>query len=211
MAYKHANLPPNSTPPNPIPDGHFQIHTPAPTDIWRKPPGHDVFNAPMTYKALPISSFKRARVTATGDWKTLYDQGGLVLVLPAKKAGAQKRWVKCGIEFYNDVPRMSVVAADEWADWSLSPLSGADEAAGRMTVEAERDQKGDGSWGSVLRISLVDQERGRMMPIREITWAFHDLDEAEEMWVGVFAAKPTRDERDELVVNFEKFEIETRE
>jgi hypothetical protein len=29
--------------------------------------------------------------------------------------------------------------------------------------------------------------------------------------VGVFAAKPTKDERDELIVTIEKFEIETRE
>jgi uncharacterized protein len=118
--------------------------------------------------------------------------------------------VKCGIEFYNSVPRMSVVAADEWADWSLLPLSGADEAAGRMTVEVERERKTDGKWGTVLRIYLVDTERGKM-PIREVTWAFHGVDEEEEMWVGVFAAKPTKDERDGLVVTFEGFEIETRE
>jgi uncharacterized protein len=210
MTYQHANQPPNTTPPQPVPDGSFKIHAPAPTDIWRKPPNLDVFNAPITYKSLPISSFKRARATVTGEWKTLYDQGGLVLVFPPRKSGTQKRWVKCGIEFYNNVPRMSVVAADEWADWSLLPLSGADEVAGRMTVEVEREREEDGSWGSVLRICLVDGERGRML-IREITWAFHDLDEREEMWVGVFAAKPTRDERDELVVTIEKFEIETRD
>ena len=198
-------------PPQPVPDGPFTIHTPAPTDIWRKPPSRDVFDAPVTYKSLPISTFKRARVTATGDWKTLYDQGGLVLVLPPKKSSSQKRWVKCGIEFYDGVPRMSVVAADKWADWSLLPLSGPDEAAGRMTVEVERQQEKDGRWGSVLKIYLVEGERGSRMPIREITWVFHDLDETEDMWVGVFAAKPTRDERDELVVTIEKFEVEMRD
>jgi regulation of enolase protein 1 (concanavalin A-like superfamily) len=181
----------------------------APTDIWRKPPNLDVFNAPIVSKSIPISSFKSVRVSASGEWSTLYDQGGLVLVLPAKKSGTQKRWVKTGIEFYNNKPRMSVVAADEWADWSLLPLSAEDERAGKMTVVMERELEG-GVWNSVLRVSLVD-EKGNKMPIREVTWAFHDLDETDEMVVGVYAAKPTKDDREELLVSFEGFEIEYRE
>lgn len=39
---------------------------------------------------------------------------------------------------------MSVVAADEWADWSLLPLSKEDEAKGSMTVAFEREEE-DGS------------------------------------------------------------------
>jgi len=61
----------------------------------------------------------------------------------------------------------------------------------------------------VLRISLVD-EKGDKMPIREITWAYHDLDEDDEILAGVYAAKPTKDERNGLLVNFERFEIEYR-
>lgn len=34
---------------------------------------------------------------------------------------------------------MSVVAADKWADWSLLPPSSADEQAGKVTVEVERE------------------------------------------------------------------------
>jgi regulation of enolase protein 1 (concanavalin A-like superfamily) len=60
-------------------------------------------------------------VSETGEWSTLYDQGGLILVLPAKKSGTQKRWMKTGIEFYHNKLCMSVVAADGWADWSFSP------------------------------------------------------------------------------------------
>lgn len=61
-----------------------------------------------------------------------------------------------------------------------------------------------------MKVYLVDEEPGSM-PIREITWVFHDLDENEEMWVGVFAAKPTKDEREDLVVNLEGFEIKFRD
>ena len=105
---------------------------------------------------------------------------------------------------------MSVVAADQWADWSLLPLSEADEKDGKMTVEMEREQEKDGSWGSVLRILLVG-ENGEKMPIREVTWAFHDVDESEEMWVGMMAAKPTKDEREELIVTLEGFAIQYRD
>lgn len=86
----------------------------------------------MISKSIRSSSFKSARVSASGEWNTLYDQGGLVLVFPPKKPGTQKRWIKTGIEFYNNKPKMSVVAADEWADWSLLPLSAGDERAGKM-------------------------------------------------------------------------------
>jgi hypothetical protein len=76
-------------------------------------------------------------------------------------------------------------------------------------VEMERERE-DGVWGSVLRISLID-EKGDKMPIREVTWAFHNLDEDDEILVGVYAAKPTKDERNELLVNFEGFELEYRD
>jgi hypothetical protein len=191
------------------PGSKTSLSATAPTDIWRKPPNLDVFNAPIISKSIPISAFKSVRVSASGEWSTLYDQGGLVLVLPPKRAGTQKRWVKSGIEFYNNKPRMSIVAADEWADWSLLPLSAEDERAGKMTVVMERELE-DGVWNSVLRISLVD-EKGGKMPIREVTWAFHDLGADDEMLIGVYAAKPTKDDRDELLVNFEGFEIEYKE
>lgn len=104
---------------------------------------------------------------------------------------------------------MSVVSADAWSDWSLLPLSTSDEKAGRMTVEMERDVEEDGSWGPVLRILLVGDD-GEKLPIREVTWAFHDLDEDAEMWIGVYAAKPIKDERDELVVKLSDFKLELR-
>ncbi|KAF4612835.1 hypothetical protein G7Y89_g15537 [Cudoniella acicularis] len=208
MEFKHANILPSKAP-SPNPDGTFTLSTTAPTDIWRIPPTRDDFNAPIIYLSIPVSSFKSARVTAQGAWKTQYDQGGLVVVLPPKKGSAQKRWVKTGIEFYNGKPRMSAVAATESADWSLLPLSAEDEAAGKMTVEIERDQE-DGTWGNTLRI-LYAAAGGEKIAIRELPWAFYDLDESEEMWVGMFAAKPTVDENKELVVNFEGFAVEKRD
>jgi regulation of enolase protein 1 (concanavalin A-like superfamily) len=134
-------------------------------------------------------------------------------VLPPKKSSAnpeQKRWVKTGIEFYHGRPFMSVVAADEWADWSLVPLSGAIAHKGKVTVEIERDMEEDGKLGSMLRV-LMAEENGNKTPVREVTWAFHNIDEEEEIWISMFAAKPTKCELKELLVRFEGFEIERTE
>lgn len=137
-------------------------------------------------------------------------------MLPATKSStdvterAQKRWVKAGIEFYDGKPMMSVVAADRWADWSLLPLeAGEDEKEGKMTVVVEREREEDGEFGSVLRVLKVGRD-GKRTPIREVTWAFHDADEEAEMWVGMFGAKPTESEVEELVVRLEGFEVERR-
>lgn len=209
MSFEYVNFPASQQLPTFDSEGKITLKTTAKTDVWRKLPAHDVFNAPFMYNSLPISRFKSARVVATGEWKTLYDQGGLMIVLPSTKSRptAQKRWIKTGIEFYHDKPMMSVVAADLWADWSLLPLSAEAEKAGRMSVVVEREED-DGKWSSVLKISLVGKDGAT--PIREVTWAFHDLDEGEEMWVGMAVARPTSGRTDELVVSFEDFHIETR-
>ncbi|KAL9111394.1 MAG: hypothetical protein Q9187_007933, partial [Circinaria calcarea] len=52
------------------------------TDVWKKPPSTDHFNAPILHRTIPLSSFTKARVAVTANWKQLYDQGGLILVLP---------------------------------------------------------------------------------------------------------------------------------
>jgi hypothetical protein len=53
------------------------------------PPEISTFNAPLIYKKISLSSFQRVRVTVSADWKTLYDQGGLVFILPSEGDGAK--------------------------------------------------------------------------------------------------------------------------
>jgi uncharacterized protein len=209
MALKYSNCDPLTSLPT-GPSSTFSLIAKSPTDIWRKPPSTDIFNAPIIYKSFPISSFRRARITVSADWKTLYDQGGLLFVIPGKgdsNSGDQKRrWIKTGIELYCGRPCMSVVVADHWADWSLSSLpEGAD---GKVTVEIEREIK-HGKLDGTMRVSVVGESQQKT-PIREVTSAFWDVDESQECWVGAFAAKPTRDDSLEcLKVDFTGFEIET--
>jgi regulation of enolase protein 1 (concanavalin A-like superfamily) len=214
--YHHLNFPPNTPLPDPTSSGSVTITTPSGTDIWRKPPSLNSFSAPIIYRSLAISAFKSARVTLTTSLKTLYDQGGLLLLFPSTSSSpSTSSWLKTGLEYYASKPMMSVVAtsASSYSDWSLLPLpspSTSTSTSASTTVEVEREQEKDGSYGSVLRVSLVGAG-GSKMPVREVTWAFHGLDESEEMWVGMMAAKPTKGEGDEeLSVRFEGFEIVTR-
>ena len=96
----------------------FKLTTSASIDIWRKPPSLDVFNAPILYKPILISSFRRARVTVSANWQTLYDQGGLVFIMP--QADGSKKWIKSGIEYYKDEVFVSTVAADNVRIYALN-------------------------------------------------------------------------------------------
>ncbi|KAL8915326.1 MAG: hypothetical protein Q9171_000196 [Xanthocarpia ochracea] len=191
----------------------FTIHTPPQTDIWRKPqPLTNSFNAPRYLTTLPLKELKSVQVTVKGTWKTLYDQGGLLLVIPpsaaGEEAGEREKWIKTGIEFYGGSPHISAVACDRWADWSLLPLpaSSTDEVKIRMEREVTA---ATGEKSSTMWIRYLNSTRGDWMPVREIAWAFERDDEYVQL--GVYAAKPTPDEGDkdaELQVEFCGLEIE---
>lgn len=184
---------------------HIKLSTPPNTDIWRPSATEDRFNAPFIYTALPSSTFTSVRATISSDWKTLYDQGGLLLVWPCASDPTKHKWVKLGIEYFTGKPLLGVVGCDRYADWSVCPLPMA--GATHATLEAVRE-------GTTLWVYLVFDEERR--PLREIKWAFLEEREAEaEMWVGVYAAKPTVEEGDErgekgIEVVFRDFELQTK-
>jgi len=174
----------------------FSITASPNTDIWAKPPSTSRFNAPILYRTIPISSFKRARVALTAGWKSLYDQGGLVLV--ASGPDGDRKWVKTGIELTEGKPHISTVAKDNWADWSLLPIPSGSNAA---TIELVKEP--DGS----LWVYFV--EGITRAPVREITW-FFDRDDKTELWVGVYAARPA-EEGGDLIVQFRHLVLEVTE
>lgn len=178
----------------------FTITAPPSTDIWRKPPSTHSFTAPILHCTLPLSTFSKARVAVSAKWGTLYDQGGLILVLP--QPDGTNKWVKTGIEFVHGQANVSTVAADRWADWSLLPL--ANEEGSSVTVEMAKEK--DGSlWVYVI-------EGVKRKPIREVTWVFEEFKQEgegeRECWVGAYAAKPSKD-GEGLEVNFGHLVIET--
>lgn len=181
----------------------FTISPDYPTDIWSKPgpPEVTTFNAPIIYKTLPLSKFQRVRVTATADWGTLYDQGGLVFVLPSSVEGQAGKWIKTGVEFYSGEVYVSTVVKDNWADWSL--VQAGVKGGKEVTLELERDAKEGTLW-----IYVIDGEK--RIPLREVTWVLSEKE--QEIWVGVYAATPTteRGGRGKLVVEFRDWELEVR-
>lgn len=179
----------------------FTITAPPATDIWRKPPSTNRFSAPILHRTLPLSSFSKARLAVSAKWDTLYDQGGLILVLP--QADGKHKWIKTGIEFAYGKANVSTVAADRWADWSLLALS--NEGGSSVTVEMVKED--DGS----LWVYVIEGVERR--PIREVTWVFADGEDGaqgeRECWVGAYAAKPS-DQGQALEVSFGHLVIETK-
>ncbi|KFY36747.1 hypothetical protein V495_07629 [Pseudogymnoascus sp. VKM F-4514 (FW-929)] len=194
--FKSTNFDGATPPPS---SNSFTISPNYPTDIWSKPgpPEVTTFDAPIIYKAIPLSKFQRARVTATADWGTLYDQGGLVFVLPSSVEGQAGKWIKTGVEFYNGEVFVSTVVKDRWADWSL--VQAGVKGGNEVTLEMVREN--DTMW-----IYAIDGEK--KIPLREVTWVLSEKE--QEVWVGVYSATPTteRNGRGKLVVEFKDWELE---
>ncbi len=191
MSFKFANY--SNPAPSELPND-FTVSAKAKTDLWEKPPSTHSFNCPILYQTIKLSSFKKARVAVTAEWKELYDQGGLCIII--NNADGSRKWVKSGIEFLDNAPHISAVATDRWSDWSLSSMPS--EGGTGATIEMCKGK--DGS----LWLYLL--EGVKRCPIREVTW-FFEGDGKEECWVGVYAAKPS--ESGELEVSFSHLMIET--
>lgn len=189
--FKFSNT--DQTPPSELPID-FTITAPPGTDIWKKPPSTNAFNAPILHHTIPVSSFAKARVAVTADWKHLYDQGGLILVLP--QADGSKKWIKTGIEFVDGKAMISTVVTDRYADWSLQPLP----QAGGNSVTVEMERAGVSLW--VYVIQGVERR-----PIRKVAWVFEEGNVKGECWVGAYAAKPSQEGGD-LEVTFGHLVVE---
>jgi regulation of enolase protein 1 (concanavalin A-like superfamily) len=200
VPFKYANS--SQTPPSRAAT-QFQLTVHASKDIWRKPgpPKIEVFNAPILYKSFALSFFQRVRVTVSAPWSTLYDQGGLVFILPESSDGTRK-WIKSGIEFYKNEVYVSTVVADRWADWSLVQTGLKD--GNEVTLEFERNKEEGTLW-----IYVVDGDK--KIPVREVTWILSEGGDDKECWVGVYAAKPTVSAvgtEQGLVVDFKGWELD---
>ncbi|TPX17065.1 uncharacterized protein E0L32_012278 [Thyridium curvatum] len=210
----------------------FTIKAAPNTDIWRKPPTTDVFNAPTAIPAGhspprttgPLSSFRSARATFSFSPSQQYDQAGLLLSLRRRGGGGAststsaassgskpEKWIKTGVEYYYAKPLVSTVACDGWADWSVAPLSGTPGAttAEGVTIEvvAEGDDKGRSFW--VYQVLLGSGEGdAQKVPLREICWVAAKQEEWD-LSVEAMAARPeAKATTDELSVEFREFDVQ---
>ncbi|KAM0464951.1 hypothetical protein ACHAPV_001942 [Trichoderma viride] len=186
----------------------FTFSSPANTDVWKKPPSHDVFTAP--YHSLsknPFSQFQSASLSFTTTYTHQFDQAGLILILTKPSApSTPRKWIKTGVELFDNQSRLSTVCCDNWADWSVANASSAEDIkAGRkaVTILVERLDAHD---GSCLWVYRVDGET--KVPMREICWPYgEDGGKGWELEIGALVARPTKDTEDELEVKFQDFQV----
>ncbi|PTB64448.1 hypothetical protein BBK36DRAFT_1171015 [Trichoderma citrinoviride] len=191
------------------------IDVPPDTDIWRPALSKHNFTAPYLYTAVPASRFQSVQVTVTAPWKTLYDQGGLVLSFPNKhNSPNRERFIKAGIELNDGAPALGVVATDILSDWSLSPIITEQQPQttgenAKATILVERD--GTDAW-----VYVLENQGSTRRALRQVIWAFNEDDAqglAREVEVGIYGAKPTEESgeghaRDGIAVTFSGFALE---
>lgn len=96
----------------------FVMQVPAQTDYWRiSHYGFTVDDAPFYY-ALYGGEFE-AKVKITGNYKTTFDQMGLMLRVD------HENWIKAGIEYVDGKQNVSTVVTHKTSDWSVVELSDA--------------------------------------------------------------------------------------
>lgn len=159
----------------------FTMTTDDKTDFWRetyygftRDSGH--------FLGFPAADGFTATIRIQGEFRTLYDQAGLMVRID------DKRWVKTGVEFTDGELFLSTVVTDGKSDWSVSqPFKELEDfylrvtlAKGALRIQASRD----GSFWPLLRLAPF--------PV------------ADAYEVGPTACTP---ERSGLAIRFLEFEI----
>lgn len=201
----------------------FNLSAGPDTDLWKKPPTTDIFNgtshttalthgplsltaaAPFkTHSSNPLSKFRSATVTFTATYTRRYDQAGLLFRLT--HPSQPRKWVKTGIELYEGLPRLSTVSCDNWADWSVGPVPGADDiAVGKKSVSVQVRSEGDEN-GRSWWVYHVDGET--KTPLREICWVADGQYADWNLEVAALVARPAKEGEGDLEAKFDGFEVE---
>ncbi|KAK4495684.1 hypothetical protein PRZ48_012952 [Zasmidium cellare] len=167
----------------------FTITAPPETDIWRRSDTDDVFTAPTLYRTLPSTTFKSLTVTIFAPWKTQYDQGGLILAFPSPSSTETEtkgmKWIKAGIEYFSNACVLGVVGTDRYSDWSISPMKQEFHQKAKFKVVRE---------GETVWVYAKQEGTEELQAVREVKWAFMEGRLEGSVWVGVYAAKPKKDE-----------------
>lgn len=134
-------------------------------------------------------------------------------MLHLTRAGSTDRWLKTGVEFYQDKVYLSTVSTLTYSDWSITPPTTGDNVKS-TTIEVRRevDELGSSLW--VYELVLGDSgEVLERQPLREVTWFLAEED-GWEVSVSAMAARPAKKESvvgtKELAVKFEGAEVDVR-
>ncbi len=157
------------------------IHTPPKTDFWRITHyGFTVDDAPFYYGV--YGGEFEAKVKIAGDYKTTFDQMGLMLRMD------HKNWIKAGIEFVDGKMNVSTVVTHNTSDWSVLELN---EAPALIWMKALR------RLDAIQVFYSLDDQVYKMI---RTCW-FQDNTPVQ---VGLMAASP---DGDGFTATFEHFEV----
>lgn len=91
------------------------------TDYWRQTHyGFTVDDGPFFYRE--HGNEFEVSVKIKGDYKTIYDQMGLMLRIN------EKHWIKTGIEYVDGIYNFSTVATNDYSSWNIVALKGKPDA-----------------------------------------------------------------------------------
>jgi regulation of enolase protein 1 (concanavalin A-like superfamily) len=153
----------------------------AKTDFWRKT--HYGFirdNGNFYYREIQGNFL--AQVKITGQYKSLYDQAGLML------RQDEQTWLKCGIEYLEGIQHASAVVTRDYSDWSVVPLA-QNPTSLRLCLKRENE---------TVEVSYsLDGDRYEMLRLAYLT-------EVESLQIGLMCASP---QGEGFEVSFEEFRL----
>ena len=162
-----------------IQDQCLRVVTDARTDFWRETHYGFTRDTGHFFGREMVGPFT-AQVRIRARYEMLYDQAGLMVRLD------EARWIKAGIEWSDDAPRLGSVLTLGSSDWATGPFDGdAAEFWLRATVAA-----------GVIRIQVSHD--GRRWPLLRLA----PFPEARSYRVGPMCCTP---ERAGLAVDFSHF------
>lgn len=131
-------------------DASLTMTTDAKTDFWRET-HYDFTRDSGHFLGFPAANDFTAKIRIQGEFRTLYDQAGLMVRID------EKRWVKTGVEFTDGELFLSTVITDGKSDWSVSqPFKELEDfyirvtlARGALRIQASRD----GTFWPLLRLA----------------------------------------------------------
>lgn len=149
----------------------LEVATALETDFWQATFYGFHRNSGHAWLA-PVSGDFSLSARVTGDYRTLYDQAGLMLYL------GETEWIKAGIEFTDGLMHFSVVVTHGASDWSVIPLPDA----GPTDVLRARLTRHDDAVRVQYAIGAMDWQMARLAPFP-----------AGDARAGVMACSPQRE------------------
>jgi regulation of enolase protein 1 (concanavalin A-like superfamily) len=141
------------------------------TDLWRTTSYgfiHDTGHGLLA----PLREGEAMELTVDADYAAQFDQAGMLLW------SDDEHWIKCGIEYADEVFGLGAVVTDEVSDWSTGPV---EQWSGKL-VTLRMSRRGD---------AVTIRARSGAEPWRLVRLA--PIDPAREWRAGPYAASPTRE------------------